>query len=93
MPRTSRSRRGEPQVAASPHRPGLAVQRFLVLQLGPFPAVIVRHLVEPATDLETFVTGRVLDDSVQRHVLVDDDSSHGGAHRVDCGSNADIDTA
>jgi hypothetical protein len=46
------------------------------LDLGPLRAIRVSNPAEPAADPETLLTGRVLDDPVERHILADDDRSH-----------------
>src|SRR5437588_4853209 len=70
--------RCEPFVAPPAQQQGLGTQRLVELDLGPLFAVLVPNLAEPAAVPEALVTGRVLDDSVERDVLADHDLSHLG---------------
>src|SRR5215468_12088696 len=66
--------RGEPVVAPPAQQEGLGAQRLVEREFADLWAVLDQ--ADPAADPEAFVTGRVLDDSVQRDVLADDDLSH-----------------
>jgi hypothetical protein len=52
----------------------LGAQRLVERELVELWAVFDQ--ADPTADPEAFVTGRVLDDSVERDVLADDDLSH-----------------
>src|SRR6516165_5562804 len=65
--------------AASTQEQGLGTQRLGELDLGPRFAVLVQKLVEPAAVPEALLAGRVLDDSIERDVLVYHDLSHLGS--------------
>src|SRR5215468_12634556 len=69
--------RGEPLVAPPAQQPGLGAQRLVERELVEPWAVLDQ--ADPAADPEAFVTGRVLDDPVERDVLADDDLSHLGS--------------
>src|SRR5437660_8939054 len=71
--------RCEPLVAPPTQQQGLGAQRLVELDLGPLFAVLVPDLAEPAAVPEAPLTGRVLDDSVERDVLADHDLSHLGS--------------
>src|SRR6266540_4367196 len=66
--------RSEPLVAPPAQQQGLGAQRLVERELVDLWAVLDQ--ADPATDPEAFVTSRVLDDSVERDVLADDDLSH-----------------
>src|SRR6516162_7263350 len=68
--------RGEPLVGPPTQEQGLGAQRFVQLDPGPFLEVLGPKLAEPAAPSEAFLTGRVLDDSIERYVLADHDRSH-----------------
>src|SRR5580704_2309963 len=71
--------RGEELIAAPAQQHGLGFQRLVKHDHGPLCAIVVPDLAEPAAALEALLTGRVLDDSVERDVLADDDLSHVGS--------------
>ena len=71
-----RRARGEPLVAPPAEQQGPGAQRLVELDLDPRLAVPVPDVAEPAAEPETLLTGRVLDNSVERDVLADDDLSH-----------------
>src|SRR4029453_3249001 len=64
----------EPLVAPSAQQKGLGAQRLVERELVEPWAVFDQ--ADPATAPEAFVTGRVLDNSVECDVLADDDLSH-----------------
>src|SRR6266542_1507456 len=66
--------RGEPLVAPPTQQQGLGAQGLVERELVEFWAVLDQ--ADPAADPEALVTGRVLDDSVERDVLADHDLSH-----------------
>src|SRR5215467_3533543 len=67
---------GEPLVGPPAQQHGLAAQRLVERELVELYAV--RDPADPTADPEALVTGRVLDDSVERDVVADDDLSHFG---------------
>src|SRR5260370_5368303 len=67
---------GEPVVAAPAQQQGLGAQRLVEPHLRPRFAVLVPNLEKPATAPEALLTGRMLDDSIERDVLADDDLPH-----------------
>src|SRR5262249_51739890 len=69
--------RGEPLVAAPAKQQGPGGQRLVERELGQLRAVFDQ--ADPAAVPEAFVTGRVLDDSVERDVLAHHDLSHVGS--------------
>src|SRR6266436_6303980 len=69
--------RGEPLVAAPAQQEGPGGQRLVERELGKLWAI--PDQADPAADPEALVTGRVLDDSVERDVLAHDDLSHFGS--------------
>src|SRR5438876_1094468 len=69
--------RGEPLVAAPAQQEGPGGQRLVERELGELRAI--SDQADPAAGPEAFVTGRVLDDSVERDVLAHDDLSHFGS--------------
>jgi hypothetical protein len=71
--------RGQELVAAPAQQHGLGAQRLLEQDLGRRFAAPVADPADPAAALEALVTGRVLDDSIERDVLADDDLSHLGS--------------
>src|SRR5262249_11552698 len=71
--------RGEVFVTPPAQQQSLGAQRFTELGLGPLLAVLVPDLKEPAAVPEALLTGRVLDDSIEREVLANDDLSHVGS--------------
>ena len=71
--------RGEELVAAPAQQHGLGAQRLIERDPGRLFAAPVANPADPAAVPETFVTDRVLDNSVERDVLADDDLSHTGS--------------
>src|SRR5712691_12976191 len=71
--------RGEELVAPPTQQQGLGAQRLVQRDLSPRFAVLVPNLDEPTAVPEALLTGRVLDDSVERDVLADHDLSHFGS--------------
>src|SRR5580700_4866859 len=72
--------RGEELVGAPAQQHGLGAQRLVEQDLGGlFAALELADLADPAAEPEALLTGRVLDDSVERDVLADDDLSHLGS--------------
>src|SRR5438270_5628056 len=69
----------EELVAAPTEQPCLGTQRVVERHLVPFFEVLAPELDEPAAALEAFLTVRVLDDSIERHVLRT--THHDLAHR------------
>jgi DNA invertase Pin-like site-specific DNA recombinase len=69
--------RGEPLVAAPAQQQRAGGQRLVERELGKLRAI--PDQADPAAGPEAFVTGRVLDDSVERDVLAHDDLSHFGS--------------
>src|SRR6266487_2530742 len=63
--------------ASSPLQEGPGGQRLVERELGELRAI--SDQADPAAGPEAFVTGRVLDDSVERDVLAHDDLSHFGS--------------
>src|SRR5258706_11919910 len=74
--------RGEELVAAPTEQHGLGAQRLVEQALGGLFASSVADATEPAAVPEALLTGRVLDDSVERDVLAYDDLSHFGSPLV-----------
>src|SRR6266536_4363489 len=72
--------RSEPLVAAPAQQQGLGDQRLVERELVEFWTVLDQ--ADPATDPEALVTGRVLDDSVERDVLAHYDLPHLGSPRL-----------
>src|SRR4029077_18809887 len=70
-------RGGEPLVASPAQQEGPGGQRLVERELGKLRAI--SDQADPAAGLEAFVTGRVLDDSVERDVLAHDDLSNFGS--------------
>src|ERR671910_3676958 len=68
--------RGEPLVAPPTQQQGLGAQRLVERDLAQLRQG--RDPTDPASAREALVTGRALDDSVERDVLADDDPSHFG---------------
>src|SRR6266511_3896108 len=66
--------RGEPLVAPPTQQQGLGAQGLVERELAEFWAVLDQ--ADPAPDPEAFVTGGVLDDSVERDIVADHDLSH-----------------
>src|SRR6202011_4283314 len=66
-------------VASTTQQHRLGPERLVEPDLGPRFAVFVLNPVEPAAVPEALLTGRVLDDSVERDVLADHDLSHLGS--------------
>src|SRR5262249_13694548 len=66
--------RGQPLVAPPTEQQGLGAERLVEGDLGHLLAG--RDQTDPASAAEALVTGRVLDDSVERDVLADHDLSH-----------------
>src|SRR5262249_9791440 len=69
--------RGKPLVASPAEQEGPGGPRLLKRELAELRAVLDQ--ADPAAGPEAFVAGRVLDDSVERNVLADDDLSHFGS--------------
>src|SRR6478752_9946446 len=69
--------RGEPLVASPAQQEGPGGQRLVERKLGKLRAI--SDQADPAAGPEAFVTGRVLDDSVERDVLAHDVLSHFGS--------------
>src|SRR5215472_11105324 len=69
--------RGEPLIAPPAQQEGPGSQGLVEREPGKLRAV--PDQADPAADPEAFVTGRVLDDSVERDVLAHDDRSHFGS--------------
>ena len=65
---------GEPLVGPPAHQHGLGAQRLVEREPGELRAVLDQ--ADPTTAREAFVAGRVLEDSVERDVVTDDDRSH-----------------
>src|SRR5580693_4731225 len=77
--------RGEELVAAPTQQHGLGAQRLVEQDLGRLFAALGPKLADttdPAAVPEALLAGRVLDDSVERDVLADDDLSHFGSPLV-----------
>src|ERR1700746_2558677 len=70
-------RAGAPLVASPAQKEDPGGQRPVERELGKLRAT--SDQADPAADPEAFVTGRVLDDSVERDVLAHDDLSHFGS--------------
>src|SRR5439155_17776635 len=68
--------RGEKLVGSPTEQLGLGAQRLVEQDPGRLFATPLTHTTDPAAAPEALRTGRVLDDSVERHVLADDDLSH-----------------
>src|SRR5262249_22234030 len=68
---------GEPLVGPPAQQEGPGTQRIVERELVQLRAVLDQ--ADPAAGPEAFVTGRVLDDSVERDVLAHDDLSHFGS--------------
>src|SRR5206468_11742939 len=71
--------RGEELVGSPTEQLGLGAQRLVEQDLGRLFATPLTDTTDPATALEALRTGRVLDDSVERDVLADNDLSHSGS--------------
>src|SRR5919201_432168 len=71
--------RGEPLVAPPTQQQGLGAQRLV--EREPVELWAVLDQADPAAAPEALVTGRVLDDSVERDVFADHDLAH-SAHSV-----------
>src|SRR6266849_3966351 len=69
--------RGKPLVAPPTQQQSLGAQRLVERELGQLWAA--RDHADPAADPEALITGRVLDDSVERDVVAHDDLSHVGS--------------
>src|SRR5690242_11753889 len=69
--------RGEPLVASPAQQEGPGGQRLVERELGKLRAI--SDQADPAAGPKAFVTGRVLDDSVERDDLAHDDLSHFGS--------------
>src|SRR5216684_8870128 len=69
--------RGEPLVAPPAQQEGPGGQRLVERELGKLWAI--PDQADPAADPEALITGRVLDDSVERDVVAHDDLSHVGS--------------
>src|SRR5262245_31861025 len=74
--------RGKPLVAPPAQQEGPGGQRLVECELAEL--WVVFDQADPAASPEAFVPGRVLDDSVERDVLADDDLSHFGSPSVWC---------
>jgi hypothetical protein len=68
--------RGEPLVASPAKQESVGADRLVERDLAHILAG--RDQADPASAAEALVTGRILDDPVERHVLADDDLSHLG---------------
>src|SRR5438876_106635 len=71
--------RGEELVGSPTEQLGLGAQRLVEQNLGRLFATPLTDTTDPAAAPEPLRTGRVLDDSVEREVLADDDLSHSGS--------------
>jgi len=71
--------RREELVAAAAQQHGLGAQRLVECDPGRLVAAPVADTTDPAAVPEALVAGRVLDDSVERGVLADDDLYHVGS--------------
>src|SRR4029453_509815 len=70
--------RGEELVAPATQQERFGAHRLVEHDLGPLLAVFVATRGDPAAVPESLLPGRVLDDTVERDVLGDDDLSHFG---------------
>jgi hypothetical protein len=68
--------RGEPLIAPPAQQPGPGAQRHVERELVDLRAVLDQ--ADPAADPQAFITGRILDDSVERDIFAHDDLSHAG---------------
>src|SRR2546421_350599 len=71
--------RSQELVGASTQQHGLGTQRLVERDLGCFFTAPVADTPDPTAVPEALVTGRVLDDTIQRYVFADDDLSHFGS--------------
>src|SRR5438445_4364698 len=69
--------RSEPLVAPPAQQQGLGAQRLV--ERKPVELWAVLNQADPAAEPEALVTGRVLDNSVERDVVANDDLSHLGS--------------
>src|SRR5260370_32058183 len=67
---------GQELVAPPTQQKGLGAQRLVECHSGRLFATLAANAIKPAAEPETLDAGRVLDDSVERDVLADDDPSH-----------------
>src|SRR5206468_3983059 len=70
---------GQELVGASTQQHGLGTQRLVERDLGCFFTTAVADATDPTAVPEPLVTGRVLDDPVERDVFGDDDLSQFGS--------------
>src|SRR2546427_6857467 len=71
--------RGEELVGSPTEQLSLGAQRLVEQDLGRFFATPLTDTTDPAAAPEALRAGRVLNDSVERDVLADDDLSHSGS--------------
>src|SRR6266566_7620366 len=71
--------RSQEFVGASTQQHGLGTQRLVERDLGCFFTAPVADTPDPTAVPEALVTGRVLDDAIERYVFADDDLSHCGS--------------
>jgi hypothetical protein len=83
--------RGEELVAPPTQQQGLGAQRLVELDRVELFAIL--DLADPAADPEALFTVRVLDDSVERNELADDDLSHFGSPSLVLSATTDVETA
>src|SRR4029450_4661149 len=69
--------RGQPVVGPPTHQLGLGAQGLVEGELVELWAILDQ--ADPAAAAEAFITGRVLDDAVERDVVAHDDPSHFGS--------------
>src|SRR5436190_21636400 len=70
---------GEELVGSPTEQLGLGAQRLVEQDPGRLFATPLADTTDPAAAPEALRTGRVLDDSIERDVLADDDLSHSGS--------------
>src|ERR1043166_5399269 len=63
-------------IGASTQQHGLGAQRLIERDFGCFFAARAADPPDPAPVPEALVTGRILDDTIERHVFAGDDLSH-----------------
>src|SRR5262249_28439681 len=68
--------RGHDLVRASTQQHGLGLERLVERDLGCFFTSSITDATDPTAVPEALVAGRVLDDTVERHVFADDNLSH-----------------
>src|SRR5206468_13088088 len=79
---------GQELVGASTQQHGLGTQRLVERDLGCFFTTAVADTTDPTAVPEPLVTGRVLDDAVEREVFGDDDLSQFGSPFVGAASRS-----